>query len=106
MGAKRKVDVKLYNKIKQELHTPKDDKKVMKKYKLGQTTVRAIRLSNSYRMFRFRTTLRRRKITLNSSLSPQEQAQRAWVGFMALCALAALAATYIIVRWILSWFGV
>ena len=45
MGAKRKVDSKLYEKIKKELKTPKDDQKVMKKYSLGQTAVRAIRNS-------------------------------------------------------------
>jgi len=55
MGAKRKVDVDLYAKIKRELKTPKDDKKVMTKYGLGQTTVRAIRNSLSYDHFLLKT---------------------------------------------------
>ena len=103
MGAKAKVDAKLYDKIKSELKTPKDDKKVMKKYKLGQTTVRAIRRSSSYKMFRLKTSLRpRKKITINSSLSPQEQAQRAWIGFTIVIAFAGLFGIYVIVRWLFS----
>lgn len=107
MGAKTKVDAIRYEKIKKELKSPKDDKKVMKKYHLGQTTVRAIRRSNSYTNFKYKTSSRPKKqITINSSLSPQEQAQGAWIGFSLLCILAAFAAAFIITRWVLSWFGI
>lgn len=107
MGAKTKVDAIRYEKIKKELKSPKDDKKVMKKYHLGQTTVRAIRRSNSYINFKHKTSARPKKqITINSSLSSQEQAQKAWIGFLALCVLAAFAAAFILIRWVLSWFGV
>lgn len=102
MGAKTKVDAIRYAKIKKELKTPHDDEKVMKKYKLGQTTVRAIRRSNSYKMFRLKTSLRPKKITLNSSLSPQEQAQRAWNWFVILCAFAMIFGVYLIVRWLIN----
>ena len=51
MGAKATVTEEVYNKIKKECLTSKDDPKVMKKYNLGQTTVRAIRRTNSYNEF-------------------------------------------------------
>lgn len=63
MGAKRKVDLKLYNKLTKELKTPKDDQKVMKKYNLGQTTVRAVRNSYDYEDFIRRTTPGAKKYT-------------------------------------------
>ena len=98
MGAKRKVDAKLYTKVKKELKAPKDDKKVMKKYKLGQTTVRAIRNSWCYDDFLARTTTNKIKKTY----SPQEQAQRAWMGFMIVCGLGALAVVFLFFRWLIS----
>lgn len=102
MGAKAKVDAKLYAKIKKELKTPHDDEKVMKKYKLGQTTVRAIRRSNSYKMFRLKTSIRPKKITLNSSLSPQEQAQRAWNWFVILFIFSMVFCAYLFIKWLLN----
>jgi hypothetical protein len=54
MGAKATVTEEVYNKIKKECLTSKDDPKVMKKYNLGQTTVRAIRRTNSYNEFLIR----------------------------------------------------
>ena len=104
MGAKRKVDEKLYAKIKKELKTPKDDKKVMKKYKLGQTAVRAIRNSWCYDDYLSRT--KRKKITINHSLSPQQQAQVAWAGFIGLMFIGAFFVLALFIRWVLSWFGV
>ena len=61
MGAKTRVTAEMYNKLKKELKSAKDDKKVMKKYNLGQTTVRAIRNTSSYTAFRERTILRKYK---------------------------------------------
>ena len=55
MGAKTKVTKVIYDKLKKELKSPKDDSRVMKKYGLGQTTVRAIRNSISYREFELKT---------------------------------------------------
>ena len=103
MGAKRKVDEKLYAKIKKELKTPKDDKKVMKKYKLGQTIVRAVRNSWCYDDYVSRT--KRKKITINS-LSSQRQAQMAWTGFMGLLFVGMFIVLTLFIRWILSWFGI
>lgn len=103
MGAKRKVDEKLYNKIKKELKTPKDDKKVMKKYKLGQTAVRAIRNSWCYDDYLSRTN--HKKITINS-ISPQRQAQMAWTGFIGLMFVGAFIILALLFRWILSLFGI
>lgn len=68
MGAKRKVDEKLYNKITRELKTPKDDKNIMKKYNLGQTTVRAIRNSWCYADFVSRTSHKRESVVMRESL--------------------------------------
>ena len=104
MGAKAKVDAKLYAKIKKELKTPKDDTKVMKKYKLGQTTVRAIRRSNSYKMFKLKTSMRKPKV--KKELSPQEQAGIAWTGFMLIAFILAFAVLVLFFRWVLSWFGI
>ena len=103
MGAKRKVDTKLYAKIKKELKTPKDDAKVMKKYKLGQTAIRAIRNSWCYDDYISRT---KRKKAKAPRFSAQEKAFMSWYGFMAFAVIGAFAVIYMIVRWILSWFGV
>jgi len=102
MGAKRKVDEKLYAKIKKELKSPKDDKKVMKKYKLGQTVVRAVRNSWCYDDYLSRTKHKRAK----NELSTQERAQLAWIGFVAIGAILLLLGFVMIVRWILSLFGI
>lgn len=103
MGAKRKVDTKLYAKIKKELKTPKDDAKVMKKYKLGQTAIRAIRNSWCYDDYISRT---KRKKPKAPKFSTQEKAFMSWYGFLAFAVIGAAAVLYMIVRWILSWFGV
>lgn len=103
MGAKRKVDTKLYAKIKKELKSPKDDAKVMKKYKLGKNTVSAIRNSWCYDDYMSRTTKKKIK---RSKFSTQEKAFMSWYGFLAFAAIGALAVVYFIIRWILSWFGV
>ena len=89
MGAKRKVDQKLYNKITKELKTPKDDKKVMKKYSLGQTTVRALRNSYDYDDFVRKTTYKVK--TYTPSLSRRRELTKAdkiiiaftWLGIFA-----------------------
>ena len=68
MGAKPKVTEKVYNQIKKELITPKDDQKVMKKYNIGQTTARAIRRSPSYVCFLTRT----RRVTFENAVKESE----------------------------------
>lgn len=123
MGAKAKVDAKLYAKIKKELKTSRDDPKVMKKYNLGQTTVRAIRNSGTYTEFNKRTRIdRRKKFTVRNNFKvnpavknlkirkgqPTSQ-ERAMMAFEALGVLTILALFFVIVvvfRWILSWFGI
>lgn len=123
MGAKAKVDAKLYAKIKKELKTSRDDPKVMKKYNLGQTTVRAIRNSVSYTEFNKRTrTDRRKKFTVrnNFKVNPvvedlkihkaqptsQERAMMAFEAFGVLTILALFFVIVVVFRWILSWFGI
>lgn len=103
MGAKRKVDTKLYAKIKKELKSPKDDAKAIKKYKLGQATIRAIRNSWCYDDYISRTTKKQHKVV---KFNAQEKAFMSWYGFLAFAVIGALAVLYMIVRWILSWFGV
>lgn len=119
MGAKRKVDEKLYKKIKQELKTPKDDPKAIKKYKLSQTTIRAIRKSTSYTQFLVRTSGKKlatekrnfkvnpkalkkskKKRLLFKDLTPQERTQLAWQGFLWISIISILIVAGIIVRWI------
>lgn len=104
MGAKRKVNSKLYNKITKELKTPKDDKRVMKKYGLGQTTVRAIRNSSDYYHFLNKTSLRKKanKITLNSSRPPFTSADKALVVFTWITILGLGMAVVLLVSWLLS----
>lgn len=119
MGAKRKVDEKLYKKIKQELKTPKDDPKAIKKYKLSQTTIRAIRKSTSYTQFLVRTSGKKlatekrnfkvnpkalkkskKKRLLFKDLTTQERTQLAWQGFLWISIISILIVAGIIVRWI------
>ena len=107
MGAKRKVDSKLYAKIKKESKAPNDDTKVMKKYKLGQTTVRAIRNSWCYDDYLARTKVKSLpKYSQKASMSTQEKTFLAWYGFLALSAIGALVVAGLFIRWILSWFGI
>lgn len=107
MGAKRKVDAKLYAKIKKSLKTPKDDAKAIKKYKLGQATIRAIRNSWCYDDYLARTKVKSRpKHSQKTSMSTQEKTFLAWYGFLALSAIGALVVAGLFIRWILSWFGI
>lgn len=103
MGAKRKVDLKLYNKLTRELKTPKDDAKVMAKYHLGQTTVRAVRKSYDYEDFIRRTTPGSKKYT--PSLSRRAELTKfdrliialTWVGI-----IASAFVIFAIIRWLIS----
>ena len=108
---KRKVDAKLYAKVKKELKSPKDDKKVMKKYNLSQTTVRAIRNSNSYAEFNKKTRTDRKKkfvIKRDFKVNPivrepatsQERALGAWIGFVALALAAGAVVVWLVCRWL------
>ena len=110
MGAKRKVDSKLYEKIKKELKTPKDDPKVMKKYNLGQTAVRAIRNSWCYDDYILRTNHKKKPVVVDDGYRmTDEDPQVSFAAFyilMAVVCLGALAMLYLLVRWIFSWFGI
>ena len=48
MGVHNKITRTKYEKIKSELKTPQDDKKVIEKYKISQTTARYIRRSKNF----------------------------------------------------------
>lgn len=110
MGAKKKVDAKLYAKVKKELKSPKDDKKVMKKYNLGQTTVRAIRNSKSYAEFNKKTRTDRKKFVVKRDFkvnpivrepaTSQERAFGAWIGFVTLALAAGIIVVWLICRWL------
>lgn len=107
MGAKKKVDEKLYAKIKKELKTPKDDEKAMKKYKLGHSLIRAIRMSWCYDDYLSRTTKNNIKVKApRKKLTVQEKTFLSWYAFIGISCLLGLALLAMIVRWILSWFGV
>lgn len=131
MGAKRKVDAKLYAKVKKELKTPDDDEYVMAKFNLGQTSVRAIRNSKTYNQFVIKTSgkkkpakkkkpvIEKRNFKINPKAksktskkapvwekSPQEQAQAAWLWFVSLALLGMLLIVFLVVKWVLSWFGI
>ena len=109
MGAKPKVTVEVYAKIKRELKTPKDDAKAMKKYKLGKSTIIAIRRSNSYVMYRNRLAMyqsKKKTAKVEEAPAAQERAQLAWQWFMGIALVACAAALFFIVRWVLSLFGV
>lgn len=110
MGAKRKVDETLYAKIKKELKTPKDDAKVIKKYKLGKTTVRALRNSWCYDDFVFRTAHKKKPVVVEDDFHMTDEEPRVSFAMlyvlMALVCLGALALLFILVRWIFSWFGI
>lgn len=111
MGAKRKVDFELYTKVKKELKSPKDDKKVMKKYNLGQTTVRAIRNSKNYTEFNKKTRTDRKKkfvVKRDFKVNPiarepatsQERAFGAWIGFITGALALGAIAVWLICRWL------
>lgn len=110
MGAKRKVDEKLYAKIKKELKTPKDDATVIKKYNLGKTTVRALRNSWCYDDFVMRTTHKKKPVvTEDDYLMAVEDTKVSFTTLyvlMAVIVIGALAMLYLLVRWIFSWFGI
>lgn len=99
MGAKAKVDKKLYYKLKRQLNTPKDDKRVMEKYGIGQTTTRAIRNSFDFDSFLERTGRHQDAKRIREKKTPQELAQTAWVGFSILSIAAILAVVaFILIR--------
>lgn len=116
MGAKRKVDAKLYDKVKKELNTPDDDQYVMAKFNLGQTTVRAIRTTSSYNQFLVKTSgkkepvIEKREYKVNpktkkskkvkKEYTPQEQAQLAWRGFVGIAIVGFLALFILFLIWI------
>lgn len=111
MGAKRKVDAKLYNNIKKELKSSKDDARVMKRFGLGQTTVRAIRNSKNYTEFNKKTrTDRKKKFVVKRDfkvnpiacepVTPQERAFGAWIGFVVLAIVAGIIVVWLICRWL------
>lgn len=109
MGAKRKVDEKLYTKIRKELKTPKDDKKVMKKYKIGQSIARAIRNSWCYDDYIAKTSSK--KITINSSprrrlaqVPTRTKENIAFYAFMALACIGLVSIAWMIGRWLISLF--
>lgn len=110
MGAKRKVDEKLYEKIKKELKTPKDDPKVMKKYNLGQTAVRAIRNSWCYDDYVIRTNHKKKPVVVDDDYRMTDEGPQvsfaAFYILMAVVCLGVLALLYLLVRWIFSWFGI
>lgn len=120
MGAKRKVDAKLYAKIKKEAKLPSDDKMVMEKYGVGQAIVRAIRNSNSYTGYLVKTSGRKAVIEKrNFKVNPkakkvtrilpettvQERTMIAWYGFVLFAIIGFISVGVMIVRWIASWFG-
>ena len=99
MGAKAKVDKKLYYKLKRQLNTPKDDKRVMEKYGIGQTTARAIRNSFDFDSFLERTGRQQDTKRVREKKTPQEWAMTAWVGFSILSIAAILAVVvFILIR--------
>ena len=51
MGVHNKITRERYEKIKAECKSPKDDCKVIEKYKISQTTARYIRNSKDYRHY-------------------------------------------------------
>ena len=100
MGAKRKVDAKLYNKITRELKTPKDDKKVMEKYHLGQTLVRAIRNSYDYDHFVRKTSHIKNYANPKPVRKQPSKADRASVFFAWICVLGFAAMLIMFIRWL------
>lgn len=100
MGTKAKVDRKLYYKLKRQLNTPKDDKRVMDKYGIGQTTARMIRNSFDFESFLERTRRHQDAKRIREKKTPQEWAQTAWFGFSILSIIAMLVVAGLILTWI------
>lgn len=61
MGIHNRITEKRYNAAKAELKTPKDDKRVMKKYGFGESTARKIRNTDSYYEYCSKNTTGRRQ---------------------------------------------
>ena len=102
MGAKRKVDAKLYNKITRELKTPKDDKKVMEKYHLGQTLVRAIRNSYDYNDFVRKTSRVKSYANRATTRKQMTKADKAVVLFYWICIFGFIFMVYAFIRWLIG----
>lgn len=100
MGTKAKVDRKLYYKLKRQLNTPKDDKRVMDKYGIGQTTARMIRNSFDFESFLKRTRRQQSTKRIKVKKTPQEWAHAAWFGFSILSIIAMLVVAGLILTWI------
>lgn len=61
MGMHNRITEKRYNAAKVELKTPRDDKRVMKKYGFGESTARKIRNTDNYFEYRSKTTTEKRR---------------------------------------------
>lgn len=108
MGAKRKVDEKLYEKIKKELKAPKDDAKAIKKYNLGKTAIRAIRNSWCYDDYIYRTSHKRGTPATTSHMTDEDTkvSFTAYYVLMGAVCVGALIMLFILARWVFSLFGV
>ena len=60
MGMHNRITKERYDKAKVELKSPKDDKRVMKKYGFGETTARRIRNTDNFYEYYSKTTTGRR----------------------------------------------
>lgn len=70
MGMHNRITEKRYNAAKAELKSPKDDKRVMRKYGFGATTARNIRNTDNFYEFRQKgTTGRRQREHLENTLA-------------------------------------
>lgn len=98
MGAKRKVDEKLYEKLSKELNSPKDDKKVMEKYNLGQSTVRAIRNSWCYDDYLTRTI----RVKGEDRTKRNDRYYAIVNVFSIIAVLAGCAGVFFMVKWIIG----
>lgn len=77
MGMHNRITEKRYNAAKAELKTPKDDKRVMKKYGFGETTARRIRnTDNYYEYYSKSTTGKRRREHLQSVLADVQKEEQ------------------------------
>lgn len=116
MGAKRKVDAKLYAKIKKEAKLPSDDKMVMEKYGVGQAIVRAIRNSNSYTGYLVKTSgkkavIEKRNFKVNPSsrrrlarVSTRTKENIVFYTFMVLAGIGLVSIVWMVGRWFISLF--
>ena len=60
MGIANRITEERYTKAKAELHTPRDDRRVMEKYGFGKATARKIRNTDSYYEYRSKSTTGKR----------------------------------------------